>query len=209
MSSRLKIYLGDNYPLLKVKIVTVFDGLKRSGLFAGESDPLATVRSSINALTAEERFIFLIKAWALAWELATGQQVVNKPNVIIIPGYWYKYAVTESLLGLPLQKASFLANSLPLPNLTVFFKADVETLAYRKSHFTSYECGLEGPGSPEAFCLFQQKMVPIWESLKQEHKSWESVDAQRNEDQVFADILSMLGPLILNIKTTGKQSLTC
>lgn len=202
MVNRLEKHLTSHHPHLKTVMMSLFNTRDGIGALFEKKRPLDAARVYLGTLSPLGRFLFLTHAWAEAWDQATSAGA----DVILIPGYWYKFAVAESLLGLPWERSAQIAACLPQPDLTFLFGADPSILMQRKYHVTAYECGFKEPVNLENFAKFQSLARPVWQKLGHDHKHWVGLNAQESEDEVFAKLLVSVGSSIGSLVTTPNGS---
>jgi len=138
------------------------------------------------------RATLLLHAVSRALDLA----LASGARVILLDGYWFKYAVSEAEHGAPIALFDACRSSFPRPELTVFLDLDVEARARRKTRYSPYEIGFADEADPVvAFVGFQRRLEPRWSALEAEVGPWLHLDAERSVDQLSARVLAAIDAL--------------
>jgi len=152
--------------------VSVWDAMASSGLFATRG----AVAEYFQDLDGPSRTLFIYHALSRSMDLAAR----SGARILLVEGYWYKYAVTEIAYGVDPKFVEAAASAFQKPLLTIRLDVAAEESWSRKSAPTAYESGdAEAPGVPSEarYVAFQSRLRPIWESLEGRHGPWARVPA--------------------------------
>lgn len=153
------------------------------------SSPLGgvgSIREYLAGLGSVARCLFVFHALHETMERARRQDL----EILVLVGYWYKYAAVEAGLGTPTALLEELAGLFPEPEQTLWLDLPPEQAALRKQEFTRYECGGRSPSS-ESFQAFQAECRSRLEVMAGAG-GWCRVDATRSEDEILGDLESIL-----------------
>lgn len=187
-AERLRTWIEDRHEGRRVRICGVWDILVDPELnrtaFMGSPDDL---RRYLLAIEPDARTLFIFHALLESYRRA----VRAGDQVVILTGYWYKYFVTECLLGAHEPLLEPIVRLFAEPDVTLFLDVDpTEAAARRAGDHSGYECGGVEP-SEEAFIAFQtrcrRKLVGL-----QGSREWVHLDASGSEDDVFERIRHFL-----------------
>jgi thymidylate kinase len=167
--------------------VSVWDFLERGVPFRSKAETLAHVAR----LDGVERMLTIIELLRASMRLAD-----DKPgDVLVLNGYWYKYAASELAYGVPAAAVAEAVADFPEPTCTFFLELAPEEAWRRKGKGSSYERGLmrgtHRPGSldPGAqFVDFQRKIRPHWDELERRHGPWTHISSTPSVEHVLARI---------------------
>lgn len=144
------------------------------------------LRDYLVQLHPDSRSLFLFHALFESYVRA----IRSGDRVLFLSGYWYKYWVTECLLGAHEPLLEPIVRLFEEPDVTLFLDLDPAEAATRREAFSRYECGGEDP-SPEAFVAFQERCRAKLLGL-QGPREWVHIDAHGSEDEVFERITTYL-----------------
>lgn len=146
----------------KAGITPAFHTQKEAAAYLGDLDG-----------TSRTLFIFHAMARALALALK------KNPRVVLLSGYWYKYAVSE--IGYGVDPDFVLGASLGFARPAHVFSLDIdpETAWERRKRASAYEQGASDLGSErERFVGFQTKLRQVWTGIEaQTGLHWEHLSA--------------------------------
>ena len=175
LCARLREELGSAASPNKVAQVSVWDAMAASGLFADRR----AVGAYLDDLDGPPRTLFIFHALSRSIDLA----LRGGAEVLVVEGYWYKYAVTEIAYGVEERFVEAAASAFPRPALTIRLDVGVEESWDRKGEATAYERGAAGRKSPPApdarsdYIGFQRGLRPIWDSVERRCGPWERIPA--------------------------------
>lgn len=157
--------------------VSIWDGM---GPFVSRRDAMAYLLDN----DAPSRLLLLFHAMSRALTLARR----SGAELLVVDGYWYKYAVSELGQGVPLDVVLGAARGFPRPERTLCIDIDPATAAARKVEPSAYEQG----GS--SFVRFQESLRPWWRALEAKVGPWTHLDGAAPREDVAAAVLRELGP---------------
>jgi thymidylate kinase len=131
-------------------------------------------------LDGSSRTLFLFHAMSRALQLAER----TPAKILLLNGYWYKYAVSELGYGVPTHTVEGAARGFAKPDQTFFLEVTPHTAAARRSESTRYESGLE----QNDFVAFQTRLALHWGQIEEANGPWEHVSTQPTADAVAAEI---------------------
>lgn len=155
-------------------VVRIWDALSDMPL----KGPTEAYLADLGALA---RSLFLMHAVARSLEKAER----SGATVLLLDGYWYKYAVSESLMG----GAPKIWEECPFPRpeRVWFLGISPEEAARRRAVPTAYERGF-GAGD-DAFLSFQRRTRSAWDALEARVGPWEHLDGGRPTEELVRAIL--------------------
>lgn len=137
---------------LRVRSVAVWDLLAqaelRSCLAPGGAGP---IREYLARVSSPARCLFVAHA---LWESFQRARDAGG-DLLLLVGYWPKYAAVEAGLGTPGALLQDLGSFFPDPDRTLWLDLPVSQAASRREAFTRYECGGREPGV-RSFVDFQE-----------------------------------------------------
>ncbi|NRA67148.1 MAG: hypothetical protein HRU19_21880 [Pseudobacteriovorax sp.] len=147
-----------------------------SQLSQSEFSSKEEVDQYIISLGPAERYRFITKAI----ESAITNSKAKK--TLLIDGYWYKYAISESFLGLPLETAAMLVNHLPKPSLTLNLQMNPELAVERKSTPSRYEqLWMHG--------IDPSIIASRWHVLSGMMNHWLTIESSQKPEQVLEEAI--------------------
>jgi thymidylate kinase len=166
--------------------VSVWDFLARGAPFRSKAETLAHV----GQLDGPARMRTIIDLLRLSLRMAA-----EKPGeLLVLNGYWYKYAASELAYGVPAATVAAAVADFPVPSCTFFLELAPEEAWRRKGAGSSYERGLMRGGRPsssdpgEQFVHFQRQIRPHWAALERQHGPWIHVSAAPPVERVIASV---------------------
>lgn len=163
-------------------VVNIWDSLEQS--------PFYPCKSCIHTYLKENdplsRSLLILHGIAQSLHKALSQ----RPDIILIDGYWYKYAVTETALSGYTKQFELALNVLPKAHVTFFLNAQPTTTINRKKYLSAFELGLTENASPPAqFLKFQGQVYQAWQQLRTRNPDWHEIDTQNIDAPKAADII--------------------
>jgi thymidylate kinase len=168
--------------LPNTKVVNIWDSLDQS--------PFYPCKSCIHTYLKENdplsRSLLILHGISQSLNRALSQ----KPDTLILDGYWYKYAVTEEALSGYTKQFELAANLLPKAHLTFFLDAKPITTINRKDYLSSFELGLTEKKEPQAqFLSFQGLVYEAWQHMRTRNPHWHEIDTQNISAPQVADLI--------------------
>jgi thymidylate kinase len=164
-------------PLLKDAVsVSIWDSMLKTGKFAKE--PLVEYLGELDQVA---RTLLLFHAMRNSLDLALKQ----KPEVILVDGYFYKYAASELTYGTKMEVIRGAALGFPRPSFTLFLEVDPKEASERKTSQSAYESG-------EEFISFQEKMLRSWKLIEAEYGPWRKISTKGGAQKVVDEIIREL-----------------
>lgn len=159
------------------RVVQIWDALPGLPLVGPARDYLAD-------LGPLARGTFLMHAVARALE--RGQR--SGARILLLDGYWYKYAASELAFGDDL--GLLLGRRFPKPQHTFSLDLPPEEALRRRPQPSAYEQGLPAPGTSAdaAFLGFQRRTRAAWARVEAEAGPWVHLDATRPLDELSAEV---------------------
>ncbi|TNE88110.1 MAG: hypothetical protein EP330_15750 [Deltaproteobacteria bacterium] len=111
-------------------------------------------------------------------------------EVVVLDGYWYKYAVSERAHGGPAALFDACPTLFPVPEHTFVLRVPDEVARTRKTESTAYERGHSE--AEAAFARFQAKMTPLWAEIERAHGPWTALDGTAPPEDNAARIVERL-----------------
>lgn len=121
-------------------------------------------------LGTTSRPLFIFHALARACEQAEKLEASSETKILLLNGYWYKYAASELGYGVPSEIVFGATAGFSAPNLVFCLDVDPETSWQRKKQATAYEQG-GSENSKASFISFQTRLRNFWTTV--ENKSVE------------------------------------
>jgi len=140
------------------------------------------VQEYLQKINSAARLHFLFHAILVSYQNQSNQN----PDILISDSYWYKYAVMEICLGLPVEKALSVVCLFPKPDIVVFLDIDPITALARKDKVSKYETA--GSLQKEQFLLLQKKMYSCWQKLSEQF-NFCIIDARHPIDSITDKII--------------------
>lgn len=163
-----------------ITISSVWDD--HSDLFSS----LDHARSYLTSLNGATRLFFIFHAISRSLDIA----IKKRKKIIIIDGYFYKYAISEIARGAPKEVVNLLIKKLPFPDLTLYLDISPEKSALRKETFSTYEQGnAKGHNDKDRFIKFQKKLKPLWNEYEKEFAPWHRISSDLNPDLIVDFII--------------------
>lgn len=165
--------------------VSVWDALRP---LPGIQTPFGSRREAeayLASLDGPSRTLFIFHALRRSLQLG----LASDAQVLLLNGYWYKYAVSELGYGVDEEVVRGAARAFPAPDRVFFLDVDPETAWERRRVSTAREphgsTRYEGGGDEGGFLAFQRRLRPIWERLSaQESPTWVKISAMDAPDAV-------------------------
>lgn len=138
----------------KVALFSLWEYVQKGEICTGSKDAL----SFATALSSRSRMSLLYFCFSRGLELL--HATYPHLEILLIDGYWFKYAANERARGVPPEETDLPFSLLPRADLVFYLQVDPASLLKRKTTFTPYELGPESQGkSPQLqFQRFQQKL---------------------------------------------------
>ncbi len=138
----------------KVALFSLWEYVQKGEICTVSKDALSFATS----LSSRSRMSLLLFCFSRGLELLHAAH--PHLEILLIDGYWFKYAANERARGVPPEEADLPFSLLPQADLVFYLQADPACLLKRKTTFTPYELGPESQGkSPQLqFQRFQQKL---------------------------------------------------
>jgi len=190
LCSELKERLSYFYGESEVVIVSIWDGIEHNQLFCSKEEATAFLAT----LKGHTRTLFMFHAMSLAIDMARQ----TAPNIIIVDGYWYKYAVSE--IGFSVEKETVLsaAAGFEKPDLTFYLDLSLEDRTARKKHFSRYETGTSGQTSGQEaeakFKKYQQTQAQMWQELESIQGPWIHLDSNLSTEKLSIEAYNRILP---------------
>jgi thymidylate kinase len=172
--------------------VSVWDCLsEQAGVMPAFRNPEEASRYLVD-LDGTSRTLFIFHALARALQLGLRKQ----PRVVLLNGYWYKYAVSEIGYGVDPEFVLGAALGFARPAHVFCLDVDPATAWERRLRASRYEQGAAaadatagGAGERERFVRFQQKLASAWSGIEaQTGLAWEHLSALEPADEVAGRI---------------------
>lgn len=167
---------------------------------AWETMNLMSTSNSSNSLTTKEsvqnylkisdqtsRIYFLFHAIARSEQQAKAQS----PNILLLDGYWYKYAVAEMARGGNKELILKTAGLFAKPDLVLFLDIEPAEALKRKKQPSAYESGGATQNFADEFLKFQSTMYNYWKELSNELK-WTRINSQDSLEAVEKNIMDKI-----------------
>ena len=165
--------------------VSVWDALMQSDLFPSK----AKVVEYLNDLDGFTRTLFIYHALSRSIDLAKRKN----PQLILVEGYWYKYAITEMGQGVDNSVVVSAAQGFPKPDCTICLDVDPQTAWSRKQDVSLYEQGVQTNGAKrDRFIQFQTHLASIWKNFENQWGPWIHISSHLSPDEVAQSIVSIL-----------------
>ncbi|MCB9674572.1 MAG: hypothetical protein H6737_05605 [Alphaproteobacteria bacterium] len=133
--------------------------------------PLVTREAAQRYLAlVDDRSRALLLLHAVSRSLALAE--ATGASVVVLDGYWYKYAVSELEHGTPPAVFAGCDAAFPHPELTVALDLAVDEALRRKVELTAYERGFSDDDAARAFVAFQQRLRTRWDALEADVGPW-------------------------------------
>lgn len=149
-----------------------------------------TAQQYLGQIGHRSRSLLLLHAVSRALELAEA----SEPRVLVLDGYWYKYAVSELEHGGPAALFASCGDLFPTPEVTVFLDLSVQEAQRRKAELTAYERGFGS--DPQAFVGFQSRLRRRWAELEDTCGPWLHLAATRAPEVLVDQVLAQIEPLL-------------
>lgn len=147
-------------------------------------------RTYLGTIDHLSRATLLLHGIARALDLGRRADV----RVLVIDGYWYKYAVSEIAHGTPPALFAGCPEAFPTPDLTLCLDLPAEEALARKEAISRYEQGLAEAdgGEGEAFLRFQERMAAHWSTLEEQVGPWTHLSSAQPAEALVARTLAAL-----------------
>jgi dTMP kinase len=156
---QIKKDLQERWGPQSVAKVSIWDSAAQPGLFSS----MEQVVQYLSELEGGTRTLFLYHALSRSMDLAHRK----KPKLILVEGYWFKYAATEIAYGVPEDFVLGAAQIFEKPTLTLHLDISPELALKRKEQRVSqYEKG------GQSFVEFQRMLAPIWFQIESKFGPW-------------------------------------
>jgi len=133
------------------------------------------IRNYLHDLNPYSRALLIFHAVRRSIELAQRQG----SEIILVDGYWYKYAVSELGMGAEAAWLISVVEKMPVPDFTLYLEIEPELAASRKTDISLYERGIVAGGDEVSqFISFQRQLVPIWKRIEEHFGPWTHASAQ-------------------------------
>lgn len=167
----------------RVGLVTIWDVLDKN-LF------LSNVKKEeidlyLKKCSNTSRSLFLMHSLAQALDHAKNQ----KPDLLIINSYWYKYFISELLHGADKSWLQNLVSCFENPDLVINLNINPELSLQRKSVISSYESG-HAKDRAAGYMTFQTKAQSHWNTLKDD--TWVELSSMDSKDELLRKSLDLL-----------------
>ncbi len=134
------------------RVVTIWDMMKnpdfaKVSLFREAKD----VDEYLHLIRPPARTFFLFHCMSEAIRSA----LKERPKLILIDAYWYKYGASEIASGADYEFVQKLGEGFPKPDLVFFLNLDSTDALARKGKYSGYECGYHPSREPSGFVQFQ------------------------------------------------------
>jgi thymidylate kinase len=103
------------------------------------------------------RILFLYHCLAQAMSIGAKEASKSNASLILLDGYWFKYAASEIAFGADAQEIIHLAQFFPKPDIVFRLALDSNVAFSRKESCSGYECGYEVGDSKTGFVSFQSR----------------------------------------------------
>lgn len=100
--------------------------------------PAADLHDYVCSMKGYARALFFI--WALA--VSFSGYDAEKTEVAFTDGYWYKYLISEGILGINEKWFQKVCAFFPKPDVTILLDVDPALVLTRRKSFQWYECGM-------------------------------------------------------------------
>ena len=167
--------------------VSVWDSLAEQEGIRPAFDSQKEAARYLGDLDGTSRTLFIFHALARAVQLAQRKQ----PQVLLLNGYWYKYAVSEIGYGVDPEFVLGAASGFAPPSHVFCLDIDPATAWERRQSATGYEQGGTSAGGSERerFLGFQTKLRQAWAGIEaQTGLHWEHLSALAPAEQVASEI---------------------
>lgn len=142
--------------------------------------------------TLGDRARALLLLHAVARVLELGER--SGARVLVLDGYWYKYAVSELEHGAPPAIFASCGEVFPTPDRTWVLDVPLDTARDRKSSSTAYERGFAS--DPGAFAAFQARLRGRWAALEASQGPWHHLAATDPPEALAARVLAEVEELL-------------
>jgi thymidylate kinase len=173
----------------RVVEVSVWDALAEHGDVAPVFKGRAEAERYLADLDGVSRALFIFHAMARAVQLARQ----SKPSVMLLNGYWYKYAVSEIGYGVDPDFVLGATLGFALPAHVFCLDIDPETAWERRRRATAYEQGgsFGAASERERFMGFQGRLRQAWSAIEaQTGLHWEHLSALAPAEEIAQEISS-------------------
>jgi thymidylate kinase len=132
--------------------------------------PQADAVRYLGRIGDRSRALLLLHAASRALDLAHERRV----ELIVLDGYWYKYAVSEIEQGAPPELFAACETAFPRPDVVFALDLPVDEALRRKRATSAYERGLgrHGDSEDDAFVAFQTRLRDRWAALEARVGPW-------------------------------------
>jgi thymidylate kinase len=145
------------------------------------------VQEYLKSCSSTSRVFFLFHAMSYSLEEARKSDA----DIILIDSYWYKYAITESLMGTDINELKNIARIFPKLDKVFWLSLDPKIAFDRKKQvgLSKYEMGgKSGTEGEEFFKKILQKSQSLWKNLKEDN--WIELDASQSVENLTDQLLN-------------------
>lgn len=173
-------FFQNEFTSKSISIASAWD--EHSQLFSTRSK----AQNYLNSLEGYTRSLFIFHSVSRSIDLAKRKN----SKIILVDGYWYKYAVSEIGLGVSREWVISAAKMLPTPDFTLFLDILPEKAAKRKQQISEYEQGKSiGSNQIDRFVRFQTQLKPIWKEIEFQFGPWKHISSELDPDQVAQTLI--------------------
>ncbi len=160
-----------NEEIKNSKIVTIWDLMKKPSLrecfsFKSKED----IDRYLEQLHHPARALFMFHCLAEPMTLAFEEAKEKGTEVLLLDGYWFKYAASEIAFGANPDEIRGLAKVFPDPDLVLYIEIDSKVALSRKKTFSGYEGGYDPGRTEQGFIDFQSRSHQMMKMLVQNQK---------------------------------------
>lgn len=159
------------------RLISIWDSLSGNPFITRPEE----VQSYLQSMGSPARIHFLYHAMMLAME----KSLLDSPPLILVDGYWYKYAIAESLNASDLALHARAATLFPVPQGVFVLKPSLSGLKARKTSLSDYEnstsrrVGGSGSQGSEGLEELFRHHSRQWDNLYGTEGEWVEVDADQ------------------------------
>jgi thymidylate kinase len=172
----------------KVRIVSAWDGLAHMG-----SDGLLSTQEGVQkylmSCDARSRFLFLMHAVSRSFD----DGLKSESDILILDGYWFKYALSEGVLGNDPTWIQNVCSGFERPQATFYLRLSPQDSLARKGELSQYET--MGEGGADKFLKIQTKMFELMQDYSKQHE-WTQIDAKNSIEVIHQELLKQTMELL-------------
>ncbi|MDF2825025.1 MAG: tmk 1, partial [Mycobacterium sp.] len=139
----------------------------------------------LRLLGPDSRLHFLFHALHLALQRAREQ----RPQLLLLDGYWFKYFAADVAHGADPVVLRNLAVSFPIPDMTFHLVLGTDEALSRKTNRSDYENGFSD--GAQDFLAFQGRMRVVLQGLARD-LGWIEVDARRRPADITTSMIEQI-----------------